>query len=107
LMSSAVGLAKREPGGRLHVTFYGQQDGLLARELLMLAPGSYRLTMAVSGDGEQRRALTWSLRCDRTQTPFSGISLDLVASRPWLFTVPATCPAQWIELSGISGDQSQ
>jgi hypothetical protein len=106
LMSSSVGLAERQPGGRLHVIFYGQQDGLLARQLILLSPGRYRATLSAAG-GERRRALNWSLRCATTQTPFSAISLDVAASRPWTFAVPANCPAQWLELSGVSSDVSQ
>jgi hypothetical protein len=107
LMSSAVGLAERQPGGKLHVIFYGQQDGLLARQLLLLAPGSYRLSMVAAGDLGRSKALTWSIRCDRAQTPFSAVSLDVVAKKPWTFTVPGDCPAQWLELSGISSDVAQ
>jgi hypothetical protein len=107
LMSSAVGLAERQPGGKLHLIFYGQQDGLLARQLLLLAPGSYRLSMVAAGDLGRSKALTWSIRCDRAQTPFSAVSLDVVAKKPWTFTVSGDCPAQWLELSGISSDVAQ
>jgi len=30
-----------------------------------------------------------------------------VASRGWTFQVPEDCPAQWLELSGRSGDIAQ
>lgn len=104
LMSSAVGLAERQPGGRLHVIFYGQQDGLLARQLLVLEPGRYRMTLSVSGSLAQARGLTWSTRCDGTQTPFAAATLDAIAARPWRFTVPAGCGGQWLELTGVSSD---
>jgi len=104
LMSSTVGLAERQPGGRLHVIFYGREDGLLARQLLVLAPGHYRVTMGVQGNVAQGRALTWSIRCDGSQTPFSALPLDVLASRAWTFTVPPACSAQWLELSGVSSD---
>ena len=107
LMSSAVGLADRQARGRLHLIFYGQQDGLLARQLLLLPPGPYRMTMAASGSLARGRALTWSIRCDRGQSPFSAASLDVVATRPWTFTVPTGCAAQWLELSGVSSDVPQ
>ena len=32
LTSSTIGLAEREPGGRLHVIYYGQEEGVLASE---------------------------------------------------------------------------
>jgi hypothetical protein len=107
LLSSAVGFAERQAGGRLHVIFYGQQDGLLARQLLVLAPGRYQLSMSVGGSLALGKALTWSIRCDRAQSPFSAIPLGALATRPWTFTVPPGCGAQWLELSGISSDITQ
>jgi len=107
LMSSAVGLAERQPGGRLHLIFYGQQDGLLARQLLLLPPGEYRMTFAAAGNLAHGRALTWSIRCDRADSPFAAIPLDVGATRPWTFTAPQGCPAQWLELTGVSSDVSQ
>jgi hypothetical protein len=106
LVSSTVGLAEREPGGRLHVIFYGQEDGVLASQLLVLAPGPYRLTMGVAGDQARLRAMNWSLRCDRSPKPFASVGLGAVV-HGWTFTVPLGCPAQWLELSGTSGEISQ
>jgi hypothetical protein len=104
LMSSTVGLAERQPGGRLHVIFYGREDGWLARQLLLLSPGRYRMTMTASGNLGDARALTWSIRCDKSQTPFAAVPLDVAAERAWTFAVPAGCPAQWLELTGVSSD---
>jgi hypothetical protein len=104
LMSSTVGLAERQPGAQLHVIFYGREDGWLARQLLVLAPGAYRMTMAASGNLGDARALAWSIRCDKSQTPFAAVPLDVAAARAWIFTVPAGCPAQWLELTGVSSD---
>jgi hypothetical protein len=107
LISSTVGLAERQPGGRLHVIYYGHEDGVLARELILLSPGTYRLTMALAGDGSHAGAMNWSLRCDRSPTPFASTRLDAVAAHEWIIAVPANCPAQWLELSGSSADISQ
>jgi hypothetical protein len=104
LMSSTVGLAERQPGGRLHVIFYGREDGLLARQLLLLAPGHYRMTMTVRGEVGQQHALNWSIRCDQSQSPFGALPLDAAAARSWAFDVPPGCRAQWLELSGVSSD---
>ncbi len=107
LTSSTVGLAEREPGGRLHVIYYGQEDGLLAQQLIVLPPGAYRLTMAVSGDlSRAGQAMNWSVRCDGTSKPFASAGLD-DAARGWIFAVPPDCAAQWVELSGTSADISQ
>ena len=107
LVSSTVGLAERQPGGGLHVIFYGHDDGVLARQLLLLAPVRYRVTMVASGAAADDRALNWSIRCDASQTPFSAAPVDVAASRGWSFTVPAACEAQLLELSGVSSDMPQ
>ncbi|GAA3890144.1 hypothetical protein GCM10022276_06500 [Sphingomonas limnosediminicola] len=106
LVSSTVGLAERQPGGRMHVIFYGQEDGMLARQLLVLRPGNYRLTIRVSGDPARTKSLHWSVRCDKKDAPLGAIGLDAISARGLTFTVPADCPAQWVELGGTSGDIS-
>src|SRR5206468_496197 len=57
LTSSTIGLAERQPGGRLHVIFYGHDDGFLASQMLLLQPGAYALSMHVLGDQVRTRAL--------------------------------------------------
>jgi hypothetical protein len=105
LTSSTVGLAERRNG--LHVIFYGQEDGPLATQLLLLAPGAYRLAMPVTGDKDHARSLVWSLTCVNSNTPIGRIPLDEAAARAWAFTVPAGCAAQKLELSGVSSDMPQ
>lgn len=107
LTSSAVGLAERQPGGRLHILFYGQEDGILATQLLLLKPGPYRLTMQLFGDPARARSLNWSIWCDKAPAPISSVTLEAAAARGWGFIVPAGCAAQWLKLSGASGDISQ
>lgn len=107
LTSSTVGLAERQKGGRLHVLFYGDEDGSLATQLLLLPPGSYRMSMRLIGDATRGHALTWSIWCDKASQPLSSITLDVAATRSWQFQVPAGCTAQWLKLSGISADMAQ
>ena len=107
LVSGVVGLAERQPGKRLHVVFYGNQDGVLASQLLLLERGAYRLQMQAAGSSVHPEALRWSIRCDKASEPFASIGLDEAARRPWTFNVPVNCPAQWLELSGRSGDIAQ
>jgi hypothetical protein len=105
LTTSTVGLAERQNGGRLHLLFYGQEDGVLATQLLLLPPGTYRMTMQVSGS--QKQMLSWSLTCDKAHEAFATIGLDAIGNRPWVFTVPAGCPAQRLDLVGTSADLPQ
>src|SRR5581483_11397215 len=107
LTSSTVGLAERQPGGRLHVLFYGQEDGFLASELLLLTPGAYRLSMQLLGDPSRAHNLNWSIWCDKAGEPIASITLDAAAALGWRFEVPKACPAQWLKLSGVSGDVPQ
>lgn len=105
--SSTIGLGERQPGKRLHVIFYGNDDGVLASELLTLAPGTYRLQMQLVGAPVHSETLRWSIRCDKVQEPIAIAAVTDAASRGWTFQVPANCPAQWLELSGRSGDIAQ
>jgi len=106
LTSSTVGLAERRQG--LHVIFYGQEDGVLASQLLLLGPGDYRLAMPVTGDVAHARSLVWTLTCVNSNTVIARFVLDPpAAARGWAFSVPAGCPAQRLELSGVSTDMPQ
>ena len=107
LTSSTVGLAERQRGGRLHVLFYGDEDGTLASQLLLLPPGEYRLSFNLAGDHARAHALTWALWCDKAPQPLASITLEAAAARGWQFQVPAGCQAQWLKLSGVSGDVPQ
>ncbi len=107
LASSEVGLAERQPGGGLHIVFYGQEDGILASQLLLLRPGRYRLSMRLLGDAARAGTLDWSIWCDKAAAPIASVTLPQAAAHGWQFAVPADCPAQWLKLSGASSDISQ
>lgn len=107
LTSSTVGVAERQRGGRLHVLFYSQEDGVLASQLLVLPPGNYRLSMNLSGDLQHASSMLWSIRCDKAPNGIGEVTLDVAAARGWNFQVPAGCAAQWLELSGRSSDIPQ
>ena len=107
LGSSNIGLAERQPGGRLHVIFYGNVDGVLASQLVLLPPGTYRLQLELTGAPQHAESMRWSVRCNRSSEPLGMVTVDQAARAPWTFQVPANCPAQWLELSGRSGDIAQ
>lgn len=104
LTSSTVGLAERRPGGGLHVIYYGQEDGRLASQLLVLPSGTYRLTMRASGDLSAAQALQWRLVCAKSQAEIARAPFTAVANRGWAFTVVGACGAQQLELFGTSSD---
>jgi len=107
LMSSSVGVAERQPGGQLHAMYYGQEDGPLASQLLLLPPGTYRLSLRLVQGASNPGSLVWSIRCDKAQREFSRIALDAAAARGWTFQVPAGCGAQWLALLGVSADMPE
>lgn len=101
LTSSRVGLAERQSQG-LHLIFYGEEDGVLARQLVILQPGAYRLSAAVSGGETSGSAILWSVRCANSSA-FKDPVIGPV-TKPLVFTVPGDCRAIWIEMSGHSDD---
>jgi hypothetical protein len=107
LTSSTVGLAERQPGKRLHVIFYGNEDGVLASQLLLLPAGTYRLAMRIAGSPVHPEALRWSVRCAGGKDELAITGIDQAAQGGFAFQVPENCPAQWLELSGRSGDVAQ
>ncbi|MFL6763777.1 MAG: hypothetical protein ACJ8FO_01100 [Sphingomicrobium sp.] len=107
LAASTVGLAERQPGQRLHILYYGQEDGFLASQLLLLPSGAYRLSMQLLGDRQRARALSWSVWCDKASEPIASATLEVAAARGFSFQIPASCPAQWLRLAGASSDMPQ
>jgi len=106
LTSSALGLAERQPSGRLHAVYYGQDDGVLASQLLVLKPGRYRLSMRVSGDQARARSLAWVVNCAGSGS--SLLSLPLGSSNPnGVFQVPERCEGQFLQLVGHAPELPQ
>ena len=104
LTSSTLGFAERR-SGRLQAIYYGQEDGVLARQLLVLAPGRYRFQAPAKGGAEsgEGSALLWTVRC--ADAPGGAVLASAPASANGLsFAVPESCPAQWLELVGRSSD---
>ena len=59
--------------------------------------------MKLLGDVPRAKSLNWSIWCDKAAAPIASVTLD-AAVRGWNFNVPAGCGAQWLKLSGSSGD---
>lgn len=108
LTSDSEGIAERAHGA-LQVDYYGRAERMLARQLLILKPGSYRLQMRAEGAAKgQGTKLVWSLACTDGKAPLVQLPLTEVNSAPRglsaNFTVPAGCRAQWLRLDGVPGD---
>jgi len=100
LTSSSLGLAERQPGGRLHVLYYGQDNGTLARQLLVLKPGRYRLRMRTVGDTGSPPVLSWTVTCADTSAVL--LNAPLAPRINASFVVPSDCGGQQLELRGTA-----
>jgi hypothetical protein len=85
--------------------------GVVARQMLLLAPGRYTLATITNGQMPSSRFARWDLRCADGDKATLG-TLELTpAAAPQAFAVPASgCTAQWLSLvvdaSGSQEDQS-
>jgi hypothetical protein len=95
--------------GTLSINYYGRENGDLARQLLVLAPGSYRLAFTVEGSKTGTGpSVAWTLKC----VPGGKAELlNVVATATGTpnrvaaaFTVPSGCPAQQLTLVGNGGE---
>jgi hypothetical protein len=110
LTSDSEGVAERGRSG-LQIDYYGRAPRTLARQLLILKPGTYRLQMkgegAAKGDGTR---LSWSVTCVEAKAPLVQLPLTDIGSAPRTlaasFTVPTGCRAEWLRLDGAPGDVS-
>ena len=104
LTSSTLGLAERR-SGRLQAIYYGQEEGVLARQLLVLGPGRYEFAAPARGSAEtgDGSALVWLVRCADATGGAPLASAPAAAGR-LAFAVPQSCAAQWLELAGRSSD---
>jgi hypothetical protein len=107
LAEAGGGTAEPVAGGGLHVMHYGRKNAPLASQVIILKPGRYELSMAVSGEIGSDAQLRWRVRC----LPKQEMVLDLHVTRAnaqkvaGQFQVPSSgCGAQWLEITGISGD---
>jgi hypothetical protein len=106
---SGAGVAEPTKQPALQVDYYGRADAELASQLLQLAPGRHILTFTVAGSSPKGGGVvSWRLVCDRTKTEIGTFALsDLTFTPKRLnlpFIVPASCPAQWLRLTGTTAD---
>lgn len=100
---TAEGVAESNGEGGLDVMYYGRARAVLASQLLLLPAGRYSLAMRVADSGGEAGAIHWTLRCANPDKMVGDIPLR-AGSVGAVFTVPADCPAQWLELVGVAGD---
>ena len=103
---TAEGVAEPNGKGGVSTLYYGRAKAVFANQLLLLSPGSYRLGTRVEGASGEPGAVHWTLRCANMDKVLADMPLRQPAVTAH-FTVPADCPAQWLELVGVPGDMPQ
>jgi hypothetical protein len=95
------GVVEPRSGG-LQILYFGRDNLLLAQQVLVLRPGPYRLSMALSGELDKARSIRWTLSCIGGGPQLVDLPLGASgerASKSATFTVPAqACGAQRLEL---------
>ena len=95
--ASGAGLVTPGANGKLELIYYGRQDVVLAEEMLLLAPGAYRLVADIGGTAKGS-ALGWRIVCAASKAVLVQAPL---AANGAAFQVPAAgCPAQSLRLAG-------
>ena len=108
VFSISGGVAEPAGNGRLQVIYYGRQDVVLARQLVLLAPGPYILRMQVNGQPGDGSAVSWAVTCLSTNSAILSLPLrQAERTAEATFAVPADCPAQRLELVGSAGEFPQ
>ena len=105
LLEKGGGVAERGSRPGLVVSYYGREPAELARQLILLPPGQYRLASKFSGNVPAgRSALRWRLACLKGAGELLNHPLGQVTSRTTEltadFAVPTGCAGQALTLVG-------
>ena len=104
LASGRAGLAEAA-NGQMRVLHYGRENATLASQLLLLKPGSYTLSVPVSGTAAPG-AIAWTLTClPSAKSPLMQLPLSQPGRAQATFQIPSGgCPAQKLELVARASD---
>lgn len=110
LHSTTNGSTDWQRNGGIFVDYFGRGSEVFAEQLLLLQPGSYRLSVMQRVDDPAERGLSWRIECsggDRVLlTSKIAAQSGNDASTSASFTVSGDCPAQWLRLAGRGADRS-
>lgn len=106
LAETSTGVAERSSEGGLLVEYYGRESGLLASQLLTLAPGGYRAVLSYRTQSGTPGGIALQLRCAGGGAVLGQMPLQAeVGTGQKLalgFTVPASgCSGQTLALVGL------
>jgi hypothetical protein len=99
LLAGTGGYASLVPDG-LAGEAYGRSSASLARQLLLLSPGTHRITIDVA---EADDLFEITLRCVSNEE-IAKTRLGRTGEQKLSFSVPQDCPAQWIDIRARASD---
>jgi hypothetical protein len=95
----------------LRIDYDGYSTVMFAEQLLFLTPGRYRLAAEARAEaGEPGQRLVWSLTCSPGDLRILSAPAVAGSAAVWTpvsaeFTVPASCPGQWLRIESNGGDR--
>jgi hypothetical protein len=106
--ATSEGVAEITNGG-LYAEYYARGDEQLGEQLIMLAPGRYRIGFQADGDASGGDGqLLWTISCHPRGGEIARLPITGVTAAPKTieteFTVPANCPSQWLRLIGDAAE---
>lgn len=107
--TGGAGVAEPAVDGRLAIEYFGRAPADLARQLLVLVPGRYALSMTVSSEeADAQTGLEVRIRCASDRSVLAASPLPGTGggqkSVQLAFDVPEGCSGQWFMVTGAPGD---
>lgn len=107
--NGGAGVAEPASGGQLAIEYFGRVPADLARQLLMLGPGRYTLSLQVSSEeANDQTGLELRIRCASDRSVLAAAPLPgtggIARAMQLSFDVPEGCAGQWFMLTGTPRD---
>ena len=99
LRSGSFGFVGRDSSG-LAGEAYGRQSAVLARQLLLLPAGAYRMEVSVDDASD---LIETNLKCDKAED-IVRFRIERTGTQKIAIVVPSDCPAQWLEVNSRASD---
>jgi hypothetical protein len=97
------GVAEPDGKGGLELLYYGRASAVLARQLMTLDAGTYRISHAVADATGPTGSLHWTARCAKPDRRLAETPLR-AGSTSFVFQVPDGCEGVWLELAGLASE---
>ncbi|MEO1405933.1 MAG: hypothetical protein AAFV54_05515 [Pseudomonadota bacterium] len=108
--SVAEQYADLEDRGGLYVSFFGRGNPKIVWQTLVLTPGAYQLSSAISGQTYRNGgSLKWQISCLDNSATLGAVEINELETAGDIFTLnfdvpPADCSFQTLALRGVAGE---